>query len=125
MLFTDLLQNGVFGRVVGTFTSSSIRSVACRMHTSWYSCTQATSWTVDDYDSVVSARLPDAGAEPELYSIVTRNLIHGPCGIFNPSLHPAWRTAVREAFPQGFGNATVDTGDRYPLYCRPDDGRRF
>jgi hypothetical protein len=36
--------------------------------------------TTDDYDKIVCAELPDKDTEPELYKIVTKNLLHGPCG---------------------------------------------
>ena len=35
------------------------------------------------YDRVISAEIPDITKNPVLHSIVTSNLIHGPCGIDN------------------------------------------
>jgi len=40
--------------------------------------------TSDDYDSVVSAELPDKAKHPQAYKTVTTSMIHGPCGILNP-----------------------------------------
>ena len=41
--------------------------------------------TIADYDSVVCVELPDKQAFPELYQIVSKFMIHGPCGIANPN----------------------------------------
>ena len=36
--------------------------------------------TTDDYDRIIIAELPDKDTEPELYQIVTQNMLHGLCG---------------------------------------------
>ena len=36
--------------------------------------------TTDDYDKIITSELPDKDTEPELYDIVTQNMLHGPCG---------------------------------------------
>jgi hypothetical protein len=37
-----------------------------------------------DYDTLISAEVPDPVAEPDLYETVTRNMMHGPCGSLKP-----------------------------------------
>jgi hypothetical protein len=34
---------------------------------------------------VISAEIPDNDEDPLLHKIVTKNMIHGPCGILNPN----------------------------------------
>ena len=41
--------------------------------------------TIADYDSVVCAEIPDKDIFPELYKIVTKFMMHGPCGVANPN----------------------------------------
>ena len=36
-------------------------------------------------DTLVSAEIPDRIIDPHLYTTVTANMIHGPCGEHNPS----------------------------------------
>lgn len=36
--------------------------------------------TAEDVDRVISAEIPDKDMDQELYGIITRNNVHGPCG---------------------------------------------
>ena len=38
----------------------------------------------DQIDKVISAEIPDPNADPQLYTIVTNHLIHGPCAPIDP-----------------------------------------
>lgn len=37
--------------------------------------------TGDEVDRVISAEIPNRQEDPELYDIIMRNNIHGPCGV--------------------------------------------
>lgn len=39
----------------------------------------------DDVDKIISAEIPDENKWPRLHNIVTRHLMHGPCGKFRPN----------------------------------------
>ena len=41
--------------------------------------------TLEDYDSIVCAEIPDEEKFPELHTIITKFMIHGPCGTSNPN----------------------------------------
>ena len=126
MLLTDLFVHGVFGRVVGDIHVIEYQKRGLP-HAHILVCLHPDDKlrTVDDYDRVVSARLPDKQEQPELYNIVTRSLIHGPCGVFNQSAPCMAEGVCEKHFPKAWQEQTVDAGDSYPLYCRPDDGRFF
>ena len=38
----------------------------------------------DDVDKLVCAELPDPAVHPRLYAIVTKHMLHGPCGLAHP-----------------------------------------
>ena len=45
-------------------------------------------WLLDkihptDIDKIIQAELPNPQEDPELYDIVVKNMIHGPCGLLN------------------------------------------
>ncbi len=40
---------------------------------------------LENIDELISAEIPDKEKDPVLYDIVTKNMIHGPCGSINPS----------------------------------------
>lgn len=37
----------------------------------------------DEIDNVISAEIPDQAIDPQLFEVVTNNMIHGPCGALN------------------------------------------
>ncbi|OWY91697.1 putative membrane protein, partial [Phytophthora megakarya] len=38
----------------------------------------------EDYDKFVCAELPDPILHPQLYETISKNMMHGPCGVLNP-----------------------------------------
>lgn len=71
-----------------------------------------------DTDRFISAEVPDPVQYPELYEIVSNNMIHGPCGPFNANA-PCMRDGkCTKNFPKSFKDITVDNMDGYPVYRR-------
>ncbi|CAE1253268.1 unnamed protein product [Acanthosepion pharaonis] len=70
-------------------------------------------------DHLISAVIPDPLADPELYEIVTTNMIHGPCGSHcnYTSFHNSDGKCTRQ-YPQDFLGETITGSDGYPLYRR-------
>ena len=54
--------------------------------------------TLEDYDSIVCAEIPDEGKFSELHTIITKFMMHGPCGTVIP-IQPAWKM---ENVPKNF-----------------------
>ncbi|KAL5723595.1 DNA helicase [Ranunculus cassubicifolius] len=77
----------------------------------------------DDYDSVVRAEIPDKVAEPDLFRIVMRHMIHGPCGKHIDESQPCLKEGIcKKFFPKAFAEFTVEGLDSYPTYRRRRNG---
>ena len=86
--------------------------------------------TPEQIDKVVCAEIPDPDQEPNLYAIVTKFMMHGPCGELNPDA-PCMTEDKRtrkmkcsKGFPKAFQPETEIHEDGYPLYRRRDTGRQ-
>jgi hypothetical protein len=124
-LLKDIRHKGVFGRVIGDIYVIEFQKRGLpHAHILIILHPEDRLRTVDDYDKVVSAQLPDPVEEPELYRLVTTSMMHGPCGLLNPSCSCMVDGHCSKKFPKDFQESTVDTNDSYP-YCRPDNGRAF
>ncbi|KAL0021630.1 hypothetical protein WJX77_001364 [Trebouxia sp. C0004] len=78
---------------------------------------------VDDYDSVVSAQLPDPDVRKELHDIVGQCMMHGPCGKLNESTACMHKGQCVKGFPKDFSEETMENIEGAPIYRRPDNGR--
>ncbi|CAO4373342.1 unnamed protein product [Caenorhabditis nigoni] len=78
----------------------------------------------DDIDRLIRAEIPDPVQEPRLHDIVTRQMIHRPCGLNNlnsPCTDKDGNCLKR--FPKPFRNDTKWEQNGYPEYRRRNDGR--
>ncbi|ONL99141.1 Helicase [Zea mays] len=79
----------------------------------------------DQYDHLISAEIPDKKKYPELYKMVIKHMMHGPCGLLNPKCPcTKGRASCENHYPRAFSNATSQGKDSYPIYRRRDDGRK-
>ena len=82
-------------------------------------------------DEVICAEFPDPSWDPQgaLTRVITANMLHGPCGVHDPTSPCMLRKGVRDVpkcskeFPKPFVEQSVNRGDGYPQYRRRDDGR--
>jgi hypothetical protein len=77
----------------------------------------------EDYDKIVCAELPNKETHPELWDIVTRHMMHGPCGDLNRNCPCMEDGACTKNYPKHFHETTTDAPGAYPVYRRRDDGR--
>ena len=75
----------------------------------------------EQYDQIVSARIPDPKKHPRLHQIVQDRMIHGPCQFYKACLRDG---ECSKYFPKPFQAQTQQSKDGYPLYCRvsPHEG---
>ncbi|RCN49553.1 hypothetical protein ANCCAN_04325 [Ancylostoma caninum] len=79
--------------------------------------------TAADVDEIVCAELPDKQTDPTLFEIVSKQMMHRPCGALNPSSPCMIDGKCSKKFPKEFTNDTTMGSDGYPRYRRRDDGR--
>ena len=84
--------------------------------------------TPEDINRVVSAEIPDVTVNPDLHAIITKHMVHGPCGPINEN-SPCMETTsdgkvCGKDFPKEFQEHTVINANGYPLYRRrsPENG---
>jgi hypothetical protein len=75
-----------------------------------------------EYDCMVFADLPDKDAHPTFFEVITRCMVHGPCGTINPHCICMADDVYSKGYPKAFIEHTTDS---YPTYRRRDDGRTF
>jgi hypothetical protein len=74
-------------------------------------------------DRVISAEIPDIEVNPRLHAIVTKHMIHGPCGQHNLNSPCMKDGKCSKNFPKQFQEETVTNLDGYPRYRRRDTGK--
>jgi hypothetical protein len=84
-------------------------------------------YLMDHIDDLISAELPDSNdpKSKKLYDIVVKNMIHGPCGHYNPNCVCMVDGNCSKEFPKPFSNQTDTNVNGYPRYMRRDNGRHF
>ncbi|XP_064637877.1 uncharacterized protein LOC135494057 [Lineus longissimus] len=81
-----------------------------------------------DIDNVISAEIPDQNINPQLHKIVTRHMLHGPCGNINrnsPCMDSTKAVPTcSKNYPKDLHKDTLFADALYPQYRRrsQDDG---
>ena len=68
----------------------------------------------DLIDRVVCAELPDRDLDPELYSIVTSHMVHGPCGHLNANSPCMKDGKCTKKYPMPYQHQKEVGNDSYP-----------
>ena len=74
--------------------------------------------TDDDYDRFVCAEIPNPNTHPILFSYVTKHMLHGPCGVANPSCVCMDKDTMTctKFFPKQKQHFTTHEEDAFPSY---------
>ncbi len=74
--------------------------------------------TAKDYDSMVSAEIPDPIRHPEAYETVTSCMVHGPCGLDFLNAQCMEQGKCKKRYSRSFSEETRCDVDGYPEYRR-------
>lgn len=120
----DLLKNGHMGKSVAhVYTIEFQKRGLPHMHLLIFIHKDDQVKTPADVDKYVSAEIPDKEREPALWNIVTKSMMHGPCGVHNPDAPCMVNGKCSKHFPKAFEPETKMDGNGYPTYRRRDNGR--
>ena len=73
--------------------------------------------------NLISAEIPVPNIYPLAHETVTKNMIHGPCGLLNPSSPCMKDGDCTKQFPKKFVSETrVNASGGYPEYTRRNNG---
>jgi len=124
-LISEICHDQILGAVVAyTYVVEFQKRGLPHAHILIWVCTLDKPRTIEDFDSIVSAEIPDPVVNPKLYEIVCKNLLHGPCGPYNPASVCMENGRCKKNFPKDFCDVTLNPEDGYPVYMRrsPDSG---
>ncbi len=74
--------------------------------------------TAEQIDKYVCAEIPSRASNPRLREIVTRCMMHGPCGATNQFAPCMDGGNCTKQFPKSFNHTTIPNVKGYPLYRR-------
>jgi len=81
-IFNDFLKENIFGKVLAyLYTIEFQKRGLPHAHILLILSRSYKPKTAADYDTIVSAEIPDKNRDPNTYETVVRSMIHGPCGI--------------------------------------------
>jgi hypothetical protein len=72
--------------------------------------------TAEDYDSMVSAKIPDSIRHLEAYETIISCMVHGPCGLDFLNAQCMEQGKCKKRYPRSFSEETRCDVDGYPEY---------
>ncbi|XP_038695498.1 uncharacterized protein LOC119992778 [Tripterygium wilfordii] len=75
----------------------------------------------NDIDRIICAEIPDQATEPALYNIVSKFMMHGPCGFANPKAPCMKKGNCVKHFPRKIYPHTSIGEDGFAIYRRRDN----
>ncbi|XP_075106762.1 uncharacterized protein LOC142179786 [Nicotiana tabacum] len=83
----DILKRNIFGKVADfMYTVEFQKRGLPHAHFLIILTNEYKLLTLEAYYNIISAEIPDEKAEPDLYSVVLKHMMHGSCGNLNPTI---------------------------------------
>lgn len=118
-LLEDITKNGVFGIVIAfVYTIEFQKRGLPHAHMLFILHNADKIDTAEKIDRYICAEIPQPLLEPKLHQIVVQTMIHGPCGILNPTAPCMKNGECTKKFPKQFTKHTITDVNGYPLYRR-------
>jgi len=119
-LLVDIIQHGVLGVVVAYAWSVEFQQRGLpHLHAIFIMRPEDKPHSPEIVDRVVAAQLPDAVVDLDYFQAVTKHMMHGPCGVLNPSHYCMKNGCCRFDYPKRLQNSTTIPADGYTALARP------
>ena len=123
-IFNDFLKENIFGKVLAyLYTIEFQKRGLPHAHILLILNRSYKPKTAADYDTIVSAEIPDKNRDPNTYKTVVQSMIHGPCGIHKSNAPCMKDGKCSKKYPRNFQENTTENEDGYPIYRRRNNGR--
>ncbi|XP_042969156.1 uncharacterized protein LOC122301855 [Carya illinoinensis] len=77
----------------------------------------------ESFDEIVSAEIPDKNTNLHLHNAVVKHMMHGPCGVLNPSnVCMKKKGCCKSNYPKDYASATTVGNDCFPIYRCSNNG---
>ncbi|XP_042954753.1 uncharacterized protein LOC122291181 [Carya illinoinensis] len=77
----------------------------------------------ESFDEIVSAEIPDKNTNLHLHNAVINHMMHGPCGVLNPTnVCMKKNGCCKSQYPKSFASSMTVGNDCFPIYKRSDNG---
>nr|XP_016466763.1 PREDICTED: uncharacterized protein LOC107789465 [Nicotiana tabacum] len=120
----DILKRNIFGKVAAfMYTVEFQKQGLPHVHFLIILTNEYKLLTPEAYDNIIRAEIPDENAEPDLYSLVLKHMMHGPCGNLNPTNSCMKKKGYcKFKYPKSFADRTSKGVESYPIYRRRNTG---
>ena len=119
-LLCDVIINGVLGVVEAYAWSVEFQQRGLpHMHACFIMRSEDKPHRPEIVDRIVAAQLPDAAVDLPYFRAVTKHMMHGPCGVHNPSHYCMQHGQCRFDYPKRLQAATSIPQDGYTKLARP------
>ena len=118
-LMEDLTKNGILGICIAyCYTIEFQKRGLPHAHILIVLQTDEKFNTIEKIDNVVWAEIFDKEKNPKSYDVVTKFMIHGPCGSINPKCICMENNRCKKHFPKEYNEKTKLNIKGYPVYRR-------
>jgi hypothetical protein len=123
-ILNDILKENIFGKVLAyLYTIEFQKRGLPHAHLLLILAQSYKPKTPADYDTIVSAEIPDENSNPNTFNTVKQSMMHGPCGILNPNAPCMKDGKCSKKYPRNFQENTTENEDGYPIYRRRNNNR--
>ena len=124
MILSAIFKNGAFGKCRGIiYTIEFQKRGLPHVHILIFLEPDSRYLLPPQIDTIISAQLPDPQTQSPLFDLVSKFMIHGPCGGLNPQAPCMKDNKCTKGYPKSFCEETLLSQNGYITYARPNNGR--